>query len=251
MSTQRGAVVITARLPAGTAGLPDTALRATYDQRVLLRRLTPLLLGCCLVGLTACDADDGRELPPAGPDQTATIATSTTLAPTDAALADAASADAASADEGAEIVTPGLFTVTAPWGEGQGIPVTYTCEGDDRIPAITWTGVPAGTVEVAVVLTDLDAEGFVHWITFGLDPAGAGIPDGGVPDGISQALNSFGTVGYGGPCPPTGTHTYLLEVYALSQQLELSDGAPAADVLTAITASSIGLTSVSGTFTAS
>jgi Raf kinase inhibitor-like YbhB/YbcL family protein len=227
---------------------------------VLLRRLTPLLLGCCLVGLTACDTDDGRELPPAGPDQTATIATSTTLAPTDAALADAALADAALADaadaeaaltdEGAEIVTAGLFTVTAPWGEGQGIPVTYTCEGDDRIPAITWTGVPAGTVEVAVVLTDLDAEGFVHWIVFGLDPAGAGIPDGGLPEGIPQALNSFGTVGYGGPCPPTGTHTYLLEVYALSQQLELSDGAPASDLLTAITAASIGLTSVSGTFTA-
>ncbi len=212
---------------------------------MLLRRLIPLLLGCCLVGLTACDTDDGRELPPAGPDQTLTIATSTTVAPaTETPVSAVVQPDAAG-------VVPGAFTLNLPWAEGQAIPTAYTCEGDDRIPGVTWSGVPEGTIEVALVLTDLDAEGFVHWIAFGLDPAGAGVPEGGVPEGTPQALNSFGTVGYGGPCPPTGTHTYLLEAYALSQQLEVVDGAPANEVLTALTATSLALASVSGTFTAS
>lgn len=199
---------------------------------MLLRRFTPILLGCSLL-VAGCDADDGRELPPPGPDQTASILTTQVEAVTETEP---------------EVFQP--FTLVAPWGEGQAIPPEYTCEGGDRVPAISWSGAPEGTIELALVLTDLDADGFVHWVAFGLDPGGTGIPDGGVPEGTPQATNDFGVVGYSGPCPPSGTHTYLLELYAVGQQLELTDGATAQDVLVAVNAASMGLTSISATFTA-
>jgi Raf kinase inhibitor-like YbhB/YbcL family protein len=140
------------------------------------------------------------------------------------------------------------FVVSAPWAEAGQIPVEYGCQGEDISPPLSWSGVPEGTVELAVVMTDLDADNFVHWVAFGIDPGLVELPAGQLPEGVAQATNSFGNLGYGGPCPPTGSHTYLLEVYAVSQQLEIADGTPAADALTAIQSASLAVATVLGLY---
>jgi Raf kinase inhibitor-like YbhB/YbcL family protein len=114
-------------------------------------------------------------------------------------------------------------------------------------PAVSWSNVPDGTVEIALIMTDPDASGFVHWVIAGLDPATGGIPEGSVPVDAIQAVNGFGDVGYGGPCPP-GTHSYVVDIYAVGQQLELGNGGPAADLIIAIESSAISTRSLAGRY---
>ena len=116
---------------------------------------------------------------------------------------------------------------------GGAIPRQHTCDGGDSSPDLTWAGAPDGTQALALVVTDPDARGFVHWIAYDL----TGTPSGGLPTGVStspdappQGTNSFGRIGYGGPCPPSGTHRYVFELHALDRPLGLT-GAPRLDTL--------------------
>lgn len=105
----------------------------------------------------------------------------------------------------------------------------FGCSGQNVSPAVTWTGAPANAKSFALILHDPDAPtgvgGFTHWIVYnipasahGLDK-GAGAADGKkLPAGAMQAMTSFGTPGYGGPCPPAGdkAHRYVFTLYALN-----------------------------------
>lgn len=132
------------------------------------------------------------------------------------------------------------FTLAAPWLDGGDIDARYTCDGLNISPALSWGAVPPGTVEIAIVLVDesavSDGQPFVHWVIGGLDPAEIALVEGDVPLGAPQALNFFGDVGYGGPCPPPGDepHRYRLTAHALNQQLELADGDLATEFLDTI-----------------
>ena len=130
---------------------------------------------------------------------------------------------------------PFRLTSTA-FAAGGSIPRKYACDGQDTSPPLAWTGVPAGTATFALVLTDPDAGGFVHWVFFNVASAG----DGGIPAGFSAAAdgpaegrNSFGKVGYGGPCPPSGTHHYVFGLLALDAALALTGTPSASQVLAA------------------
>jgi Raf kinase inhibitor-like YbhB/YbcL family protein len=119
------------------------------------------------------------------------------------------------------------------FSDGGAIPRQFTCDGEDASPDLTWAGAPDGTQALALIVTDPDARGFVHWIAFDL----TGTPSGGLPSAVSsspdappQGTNSFGRTGYGGPCPPSGTHRYVFALHALDRVLELS-GAPRLDEL--------------------
>jgi Raf kinase inhibitor-like YbhB/YbcL family protein len=183
-----------------------------------------------MVSLVACSSD-GRTLRPAGPDQTLSIVTTTTPPTTTAAA-----------------VRPTGFVATAPWADGGFIDAQYTCKGADTSPAISWSGVPASTQELAISLVDLDASDFVHWIVAGLDPASTGIAAGRVPSGAIQAANGFGEAKYGGPCPPDGEHKYLLTVYALGAHSNLADGAAGDAALGQLQTSATATATVSGSF---
>ncbi|MEA4911783.1 MAG: YbhB/YbcL family Raf kinase inhibitor-like protein [Oscillospiraceae bacterium] len=90
---------------------------------------------------------------------------------------------------------------------------------------LTIKDIPAGTVALAVRMSDPDASDWVHWLAANLpagDVADNASRAGG--DGVAQGVNSFGTIGYGGPTPPSGTHAYVVTVYALSEALPLQDG---------------------------
>lgn len=135
---------------------------------------------------------------------------------------------------------------------GSTIPRQFTCSGQNLSPPLSWTGVPPGAAELAIVIRDLDAPGgvFVHWVALGLDPHSTGIAAGAVPPGVRQARNGFGTVGYTGPCPPPGdrAHRYATTVYALGRADGLPNGVDSNTALATINQSSIAQGNLQATF---
>ncbi len=124
---------------------------------------------------------------------------------------------------------PVSVTSTA-FAEGADIPVKFSCDGGDVSPPLTWSPLPKGTKDVLVTVTDPDADGFVHWALWGLDPESDGLAEGEVPSGARQARNDFGKNAYGGPCPPPGgAHRYVFTVRALAEPLGLDNGASPKD----------------------
>ena len=120
------------------------------------------------------------------------------------------------------------------------IPALYTCDGDDLSPPLTFAGVPERTASLLLLCEDPDAVSGVwdHFVLFGLSPATPGLPEGlpaaaNYPDGSLSGKNSWGRLGYSGPCPPRGTHRYLFTLYALDVPLPLPAGATKEDVLQA------------------
>jgi Raf kinase inhibitor-like YbhB/YbcL family protein len=124
------------------------------------------------------------------------------------------------------------ITITSRAFENGGlIPSKYTCDGADVSPALQWDGIPEGAASIALICDDPDAPmgTWVHWVLFNL-PAGdrelaENVPaDEALADGARQGINDFGKIGYGGPCPPGGTHRYFFKIYALDTQLDLKSG---------------------------
>lgn len=134
-----------------------------------------------------------------------------------------------------------VITSTA-FEDGGTIPAAYSCDGQDKSPELNWTGVPEGTQSFVLILDDPDAPGgtFTHWVIFNIPAGATGLEEntakiGELPDGTLQGKNSFGTIGYGGPCPPSGSlHRYYFTLYALDITLDLASGATKAQVLAAM-----------------
>jgi hypothetical protein len=123
------------------------------------------------------------------------------------------------------------LTLSSPdFGEGGTVPRRHTCDGGDASPALGWEGAPDGTLSLALIVDDPDARGFAHWVLFDLAPAATGAVPAGVSasDAPPQGTNDFGRLGYGGPCPPSGSHRYVFTLYALDALLGLS-GTPRAE----------------------
>jgi len=124
-------------------------------------------------------------------------------------------------------------------GLAQGsVPKRFTCDGEDVSPSVSWGALPPGTRALALVCYDPDAPGgiFVHWVLYNVPANLSGVPEGlprrGVVEGVGlQGVNDFGRVGYGGPCPPSGTHRYVFLLLALDDYLGLREGADAATLL--------------------
>jgi Raf kinase inhibitor-like protein, YbhB/YbcL family len=146
----------------------------------------------------------------------------------------------------------GSFTLTSgAFAEGGSIPRMYACDGQDISPPLEWANAPDGTETLALVMTDPDAGGFVHWVFFNVEAsASGGIPAGfsASPDGPLQGRNSFGRAGYGGPCPPSGTHHYVLRLLALDVGLPLTGAPSASEVLDATSGHVLGEARLTGTY---
>lgn len=212
-----------------------------------------------LLALSGCDTGDGKELKEFDP---ADYPSQTTIPATPEAdfTIDPTADFELPGGQGPELVGDGQdgtvepFSLVAPWLDGGDIDARHTCDGLDVAPALSWGAVPAGTVEIAVSLVDdsavSDGQPFVHWVIGGLDPAEIALVEDDVPLGALQALNFFGDVGYGGPCPPPGDdpHRYRLTAYALNQQLELADGDLATEFLATIATITIASTDVTGIY---
>lgn len=118
--------------------------------------------------------------------------------------------------------------------DGGPIPQQYTCDGRDVSPPLSLADVPAGARSLALVMDDPDAPRgtWDHWVAFDL-PVVDDIAEDAGPLG-TDGENSWGRLGYGGPCPPGGTHRYFFTVYALDTELGLAAGATKTELLDAM-----------------
>jgi Raf kinase inhibitor-like YbhB/YbcL family protein len=143
-------------------------------------------------------------------------------------------------------------TLSSPeFGQGQPIPHRFACDGDDASPPLSWSGVPSETAALALVMDDPDAGGYVHWVIFDMTASATGSLAAGwsrSPDAPPQGTNSFGRVGYGGPCPPTGTHHYVFRLLALDRELALEGAPTAAEVLDAAAGHILAEARLTGTY---
>jgi len=125
--------------------------------------------------------------------------------------------------------------------EGGMIPPKYTCDGADVSPPLSWTSVPEGTKTIALICDDPDAPmgTWVHWVLFNLPADVKELPENvpsekNLDNGAMQGTNDFGNIGYGGPCPPGGTHRYYFKFYALDTEVNLQGGATKKELLKAM-----------------
>jgi hypothetical protein len=134
-----------------------------------------------------------------------------------------------------------LEIVSPAFPEGGAIPRPYTCDGRNVSPPLSWKGVPAGVKSLALVCDDPDAPAgiWVHWVIFNLPAGATGLPESVPPrkdvaGGGFQGTNDFRKIGYGGPCPPSGTHRYRFTLYALDAEVPIAAGATKADLVAAM-----------------
>jgi Raf kinase inhibitor-like YbhB/YbcL family protein len=130
-----------------------------------------------------------------------------------------------------------LILESSAFGAGADIPPRHTCDGDDLSPPLHWHGAPDGTVTFALIVEDPDAPAgtWVHWTLFGLPASATNLAEGAsgtgtLPSGTVEGRNSWGRNGYGGPCPPSGTHRYFFRLYALDAPIGLGARADVAEV---------------------
>src|SRR4030081_2388328 len=115
--------------------------------------------------------------------------------------------------------------------EGGNIPFKFACDGANVNPPLHIDQVPAEAKSLALIVDDPDAPGgtFVHWLVWNIDPKTSDIAENRVPPNAVQGKNGFGKSGYGGPCPPSGTHRYYFRVYALDV-VQVQGGSTRADL---------------------
>jgi len=135
----------------------------------------------------------------------------------------------------------GIAITSTAFDEGGMIPREHTCDGRDISPPLAWAGVPEGAKSLAIICDDPDAPmgTWVHWVLFNIPTTASelsqGIPgDKFLENGARHGINDFGTFGYGGPCPPSGTHRYYFKLYALDTELAQEPGITKAKLLAAM-----------------
>jgi len=149
------------------------------------------------------------------------------------------------------------LTSTA-FSQGEPIPARYSCDGEDISPPLSWSDPPEGTLSFALIMDDPDAPvgTWDHWILFNIPAGRRELPENAPieaknqdPDAIFVGRNSWGRVGYGGPCPPSGTHRYFFKLYALNTTLGLLPGATKGELLKGMEGYILAQTELIGTYT--
>lgn len=109
--------------------------------------------------------------------------------------------------------------------DNQMIPATYTCVGENYSPPLRIKEVPENAKCLAIIVDDPDAPNgnFTHWMIWNINPKTENIEENSAPgSGAIEGMNGGGSIGYMGPCPPSGVHHYRFKVYALSSLLDVS-----------------------------
>ena len=118
-----------------------------------------------------------------------------------------------------------LVVTSEAFQDGQVIPDKYGCKGDNVNPSLKIDDIPEKTASLVIIMDDPDAPvgTFTHWVVWNVEPKGF-ISENSSP-GL-EGTNDFNKKGYGGPCPPVGTHRYFFRIYALDRKLQIEEGAP-------------------------
>jgi len=142
-------------------------------------------------------------------------------------------------NEGDELNKIGLGNMkisSSVFGNNEKIPAKYTCDGGNVSPPLEFGDVPQDAQSLVLISDDPDAPAgtWTHWTLWNIDSATKKIEENSVPSGAIEGTTSFGNPGYGGPCPPSGTHRYFFKVYALDTKLDLRTGASAGELESAM-----------------
>ena len=205
--------------------------------------LAILAIGCAPASQGSSVASTGASTTSAAPTPTATATPSTpTTSPEDTAVTTPTPS-----------APPKLALSSPAFDQGQSIPSKFSCRGADVSPALSWKGVPSTAGALVLFVDDPDGRDWVHWIVLDLPAKDGELPEGVDPraDSPQQGKNDFGKVGYGGPCPPSGTHHYRFTLYALAAPLGLSGHPDGAAVRRALgNATVVAHVTLTGTFRA-
>ena len=135
------------------------------------------------------------------------------------------------------------------------IPSQHTCDGQDTSPPLEWSGEPQGTKAFALVVHDPDAPAgdWLHWVAWNIPASAHALPanvakKGSLPDGMQQGQTDFHKPGYGGPCPPGGTHHYVFELHALDAKLTIPASASRSQIEAEIKGHLLGTAQLIGTY---
>ena len=144
----------------------------------------------------------------------------------------------------------GLSISSDAFADGQSIPIRHTCDGEDVSPRIFFAGIPDGAAELALIVDDADAGGFVHWVAAGIPVTAREFAEGEPPGQYAAGTNDFGRAGYNGPCPPPGDgpHTYTFTLYALEQAPDVAEGVFADELRAEIADITLGSAVTTGTY---
>ncbi|MCB1670758.1 MAG: YbhB/YbcL family Raf kinase inhibitor-like protein [Gammaproteobacteria bacterium] len=118
------------------------------------------------------------------------------------------------------------------------VPLANTAYSDNQSIDLSWSNLPAGTVELALICDDpvvAMPQPFVHWVVYNIPASAAGLPAGmsseaapEIPglEGLTNGVSGVRRPGYFGPRPPVDgqLHTYNFRVYALDADLDLPEG---------------------------
>ena len=152
------------------------------------------------------------------------------------------------------------LTLTSPAFPHNGsMPACLTCDGRDLSPELRWSGLPAATKSLVLIVDDPDAPDpvaprmiWVHWVLYNIPPTATGlaeaVPPDDLPAGTRQGLNDWGRTGYGGPCPPIGRHRYFHKLYALDTVLGELPQPTKASLLAAMDGHIIATAELMGTY---
>lgn len=150
----------------------------------------------------------------------------------------------------------GFRIESAAFKQGAFIPPRFSCSGENVSPPLNWTDPPEVARSFALIVDDPDAPGgtWTHWVVFNLPAQTRALDENApkqdkLPNGGLQGLNSFESVGYGGPCPPPGkAHRYFFRLYALNTVLSMQPRADREDVLSALKGHTVGEAQLMGVF---
>ncbi len=154
------------------------------------------------------------------------------------------------------LVTVAAFSISSPaFTEGGNIPSKFTCDAGQTnpSPALVWRDAPGNTKSFVLIMHDPDAPlagGFTHWVLFDIPATTKQLPENFQPGSVGVSGNSgFRRQGYGGPCPPSGSHHYHFMLSALDvPSLGLQAGATKADVEKAMQGHVIGTAETVGLY---
>ncbi len=203
-----------------------------------------LILFCCLalVAVGCAPASEPAEEPAPVNEEVVVvevIPTDTPLPPTEEPVAE---------EEEEPVMVE--MTLTSPvFAQDEAIPLQFSCDGDDISPELAWAGIPDGAASLVLILDDPDAPvgTWDHWLLFDMPPDLEGLPQGGTAG--TDGNNSWNRIGYGGPCPPGGTHRYFFKLYALDTTLDLPAGTAKGALETAMEGHILGQVELMGTYT--
>ena len=140
-----------------------------------------------------------------------------------------------------EIKMEKINLTSSSFKNGELIPSKYTCDGKNISPSLSWDKPSDEIKRFAIIVEDPDSPGgtFVHWIVYNIPSNIKNLPEDitpikNIPDEVLLGTNSYGHIGYSGPCPPSGTHRYIFKIYGLSNAVHLEAGAEKGELMRAM-----------------